>query len=114
MVTHVVPGTSWWGDSCCGDGGRAAVGGSRLGYPGGVEDGRVVIGVSDFHDGGGSGSQASALLVRSLDDQRVVGGSLQAKITLVRAGVGSSTSLSSRTAPAFSSTLFQSRCSLPT
>lgn len=69
--------------------GRAVACRSWLGYHGGVEDRRVVIGVSDFHDGSGGGGQAIALLVRSLDDQRVVGSGLQAKITMFRAGTGS-------------------------
>lgn len=45
-------------------------------YHGGVEDGRVVIDVGHFHDGGGRVGEAEALLVGSLDDQRVVGSGL--------------------------------------
>ena len=94
-VTRTVPGTLGWGDLCHDGPGRAAARGSRCGYHGGVEDGRVVVGVGDFHNGGGSVGQTIALLVRSLDDQRVVGSGLQAKITAVRAGMGSAFSPSS-------------------
>lgn len=93
--------------------GRAAAHGSQLRYHGGVKDRSVVIGISDFHDGSGSVGQAIALLVCSLDDQRVVGSGLQDKITLVRPGMGSGMSPSSRGIGYCSSSLLQPSRSPP-